>query len=50
MKIIVTLVHLMPGAGRDWDAVKRRRLSAARQQPGWVGGQLLRPTEKEIGG
>jgi heme-degrading monooxygenase HmoA len=47
MKTIVTLVHLMPGAGRDWDAVMRRRLSAARQQPGWVGGQLLRPIDKE---
>ena len=49
MKTIVTLVHLMPGAGRDWDAVMRRRLSAVRQQPGWVGGQLLRPVDKENG-
>jgi heme-degrading monooxygenase HmoA len=47
MKTIVTHVHLRPGAGRDWDAVMRRRLSAARKRPGWVGGQLRRPTDKE---
>ena len=47
MKTIVTHVHLKPGAGRDWDAVMRRRLSAARGRPGWVGGQLLRPVDKE---
>jgi heme-degrading monooxygenase HmoA len=41
MKTIVTHVHLKPGAGRDWDAVMRRRLS------GWVGGQLLRSVDKE---
>jgi heme-degrading monooxygenase HmoA len=47
MKTIVTHVHLKPDAGRDWDAVMRRRLSAARERPGWVGGQLLRPSDKE---
>ena len=47
MKTIVTHVHLRPGAGRDWDAVMRRRLSAARKQPGWVGGQLLRSADNE---
>jgi heme-degrading monooxygenase HmoA len=47
MKTIVTHVHLKPGAGRDWDAVMRKRLAAARQRPGWVGGQLLRPVDKE---
>jgi heme-degrading monooxygenase HmoA len=47
MKTIVTHVHLKPGAGRDWDAVMRRRLSAARKRPGWVGGQLLRSADKE---
>ena len=47
MKSIVTHVHLKPGAGRDWDAVMRRRLSAARTRPGWVGGQLLRPADTE---
>ena len=47
MKTIVTHVHLRAGAGRDWDAVMRKRLAAARQQPGWIGGQLLRPVDKE---
>jgi heme-degrading monooxygenase HmoA len=47
MKTIVTHVHLKPGAGRDWDAVMRRRLSAVWKQPGWVGGQLLRAVDKE---
>jgi heme-degrading monooxygenase HmoA len=47
MKTIVTHVHLKPDAGRDWDAAMRRRLSAARKRPGWVGGQLLRPAANE---
>ena len=47
MKTIVTHVHLKPDAGRDWDAAMRRRLSAARKRPGWVGGQLLRPADYE---
>ena len=47
MKTIVTHVHLKPAAGRDWDAVMRKRLSAVTQQPGWVGGQLLRPADNE---
>jgi antibiotic biosynthesis monooxygenase (ABM) superfamily enzyme len=47
MKTIVTHVHLKPDAGRDWDAAMRKRLSAARKRPGWVGGQLLRPADNE---
>jgi heme-degrading monooxygenase HmoA len=47
MKTIVTHVHLKPGAGRDWDAVMRKRLTAARKRPGWVGGQLLRPADND---
>jgi heme-degrading monooxygenase HmoA len=43
MMTIVTHVHLKEGAGRDWDAAMRTRLSAANKRPGWVGGQLLRP-------
>jgi heme-degrading monooxygenase HmoA len=46
MMTIVTHVHLREGAGRDWDAAMRRRLSAARKRSGWVGGQLLRPADK----
>ena len=46
MMTIVTHVHLREGAGRDWDAAMRTRLSAARKSSGWVGGQLLRPADK----
>ena len=46
MMTIVTHVHLREVAGRDWDAAMRVRLSAARKQSGWVGGQLLRPADK----
>ena len=42
MMTIVTHVHLQEGAGRDWDAAMRTRLSAANKRPGWVGVQLLR--------
>jgi len=46
MMTIVTHVHLKEGAGPDWDATMRTRLSAARKASGWIGGQLLRPAEK----
>jgi heme-degrading monooxygenase HmoA len=46
MMTIVTQVHLKEGAGRDWDATMRTRLSAAKKASGWVGGQLLRPADK----
>jgi heme-degrading monooxygenase HmoA len=45
MMTIVTHVHLKEGAGDDWDAAMRTRLSAARKASGWVGGQLLRPAD-----
>ena len=46
MMTIVTHAHLKEGAGADWDAAMRTRLSAAREAPGWIGGQLLRPADK----
>jgi heme-degrading monooxygenase HmoA len=46
MMTIVTHVHLKEGAGREWDTAMGTRLSAAKRRPGWVGGQLLRPTDK----
>jgi heme-degrading monooxygenase HmoA len=46
MMTIVTHVHLREGAGRNWDAAMRTRLSAAKKASGWVGGQLLRPADK----
>ena len=46
MMTIVTHVQLKEGVGRDWDAAMRTRLAAARQRPGWIGGQLLRRADK----
>jgi len=46
MMTIVTHIHLKEGAGREWDAAMRARLSAAKKRPGWVGGQLLRQSDK----
>ena len=46
MMTIVTHVHLKEGAGPEWDAAMRSRLSAAKKRPGWVGGQLLRQADK----
>jgi heme-degrading monooxygenase HmoA len=46
MMTIVTHVHLKEGVGHEWDAAMRTRLSAAKKRPGWVGGQLLRPSDK----
>lgn len=49
MMTIVTHVHLKEGAGRDWDAAMRTRLSGAKRRPGWISGQLLRPADKRDG-
>ena len=46
MMTIVTHVHLKEDAGREWDTAMRSRLSAAKKRPGWVGGQLLRQSDK----
>ena len=46
MMTIVTHVHVKEGAGSTWDTAMRARLSAAKKQPGWVGGQLLQPSDK----
>ena len=46
MMTIVTHVHLKEGAGQEWDGAMRTRLSAAKKRPGWVGGQLLRQSDK----
>lgn len=46
MMTIVTHIQLKEGTEPEWDAVMRKRLAAAKKQPGWVGGQLLRPSDK----
>ena len=45
MMTIVTHVTLKEGTEPEWDAAMRTRLLAARDQPGWVGGQLLIPLD-----
>jgi heme-degrading monooxygenase HmoA len=42
MMTVMTDVRLREGAEQTWDTVMRRRMSAAQERPGWVGGQLLR--------
>ena len=43
MVTIVTEVQLKEGSEPKWDKVMRERMAAAREHPGWVGGQLLKP-------
>ena len=45
MMTIVTRMTLRDGAAPEWDAAMRERLEAAKQQPGFVQGQLLMPLE-----
>jgi heme-degrading monooxygenase HmoA len=45
MMTIVTRVTLKEGAEPEWDDVMRERLAAARQQPGWIAGQLMIPLD-----
>ena len=42
MMTVVTHVPLKEGTEHEWDGLMRERLNAARKQPGWIGGQLLR--------
>lgn len=45
MVTIVTNVELKEGVDQEWDAVMGSRMTGAKKQPGWVGGQLLRSEE-----
>ena len=45
MMTIVTHVTLKEGSEPEWDAAMRERLEAAKNQPGWIGGQLLQPVD-----
>ncbi|MGH7349793.1 MAG: antibiotic biosynthesis monooxygenase family protein [Candidatus Rokuibacteriota bacterium] len=42
MVTVVTHVPLKEGTEREWDTLMLERMSAAKKQRGWVGGQLLR--------
>ena len=45
MMTIVTHLTLKEGTEPEWDAAMRERLIAARDRPGWIGGQLLIPLD-----
>ena len=46
MMTIVTRVTLKVGTEPEWDAAMRERLEAAKDQPGWIGGQLVIPLDR----
>jgi heme-degrading monooxygenase HmoA len=46
MMTIVTHITLKQGNEPEWDEAMRERLDGARQQPGWIGGQLLIPLDR----
>ena len=46
MMTVITRVELRDGAQAEWDAAMHERLAAAQDQPGWIGGQLLRPLDQ----
>ena len=43
MFTIVTEIEVKQGRAEEWDAAMQGRMSAVRDEPGWVGGQMLRP-------
>lgn len=46
MMTIVTLVTLKQGSEPEWDAAMQARLDAAKDQPGWIAGQLVMPVDR----
>jgi heme-degrading monooxygenase HmoA len=46
MMTVLTFVKLGEGSEPDWDEAMRQRLEAARDEPGWISGQLLMPLER----
>lgn len=46
MMTVITHVVLSQGSEPEWDAAMRERLEAARDEPGWISGQLLIPLER----
>ena len=45
MMTVITETTLEPGQEAEWDQAFEEGLAAARQQPGWVGVQLLIPVD-----
>jgi heme-degrading monooxygenase HmoA len=50
MAVTVITHHVLrdDSAAQEWDAAMYERLSAARDQAGWIGGQLLRATNDRL--
>ena len=46
MMTVITHVTLQEGSEPEWDAAMRERLEAAREESGWISGQLLMPLDK----
>jgi heme-degrading monooxygenase HmoA len=42
MTVITNVALRDEAAAQEWDAAMHERLNAARSQPGWIGGQLLK--------
>ena len=49
MVTVITHLTLREGAESEWDTAMNERMRAAEDQPGWIGGQLLRPLEEPLG-
>jgi heme-degrading monooxygenase HmoA len=45
MMTVVTHATLKEGLEPEWDTAMRQRLEGAREQPGWIAGQLLIPLD-----
>lgn len=45
MEAVITRVVLNAGAGPDWDAAMRDRMTAAESSPGWIAGSVLTPVD-----
>jgi heme-degrading monooxygenase HmoA len=46
MLTVITRLTLKDGADEEWDRTMNDRLRAAQDQPGWIGGQLLKPLDE----
>jgi len=46
MMTVVTTTEVRAGAAAEWDGAMRDRFESARNQPGWISGQLLTPDDE----
>jgi heme-degrading monooxygenase HmoA len=46
METVITRLTLKAGADEEWDTTMTERMRAVEDQPGWIGGQLLRPSDQ----